>query len=320
MRGGGILARPGAIIARGGLALLVAVVFILLSLVTPRFLTVDNVMGLLLEMSILTIVSCGMTFVILTGGIDLSVSSVFALSGVLVADALRHGAHPLLGLALGLATGGLVGWLNGFLVTWGAIPPFIATLALMTAAKGAALVYCKGYPIGIPIQSKFLWLGTGKVMGLPVPILLAALAFLLSYAILARTHYGRDVYAVGGNLEAARLSGINTGAILRRVYTTSGLFAALGAMVYAARLYTGLPSAGRGMEMNAIAGVVLGGTSLSGGEGGMAGTMLGVLLMSALTNGMVLLGMSIDFQYITQGAVIVFAVFFDRWRKKHHRG
>jgi ribose transport system permease protein len=304
-------------VARGGLPFLVFLVFVLMSLVTRQFLTVDNMLGLALEMCILLIVACGMTFVILTGGIDLSVSSVFAFAGILAADALRHGAPPLLGVAVGLASGALVGWINGFLVTKGAVPPFIATLALMVSAKGAALVYSRGYPVGIPIESGFLLLGSAKVLGVPFPIIVAILAFVISYIVLAKTHFGRDVYAVGGNAEAARLSGIDLNKVLIWVYTLSGVFASVGAMIYAARLYTGLPSAGRGMEMNSIAAVVLGGTSLNGGEGKISGTLLGVLLMATLTNGMVLLGISADFQYIVQGAVIVFAIQFDRWRAKY---
>ncbi|MDI6870650.1 MAG: ABC transporter permease [Bacillota bacterium] len=294
-----------------------AIVFAAMTLITPRFLTVDNMLGLALEMCILLIVACGMTFVILTGGIDLSVSSVFAFSGILVADVLRRGAPPLVGLVVGLLSGALVGWTNGFLITKGAVPPFISTLALMTAARGVALVYSKGYPIGIPIESRFLLLGSAKIFGIPFPIIVALVVFLISYVILSKTHFGRDVYAVGGNLEAARLSGIRIHTVITWAYVLSGLFASVGAMIYAARLYTGLPSAGRGAELNAIAAVVLGGTSLSGGEGTIAGTLLGVLLMATLTNGMVLLGISADFQYIVQGAVIVFAIQFDRWRKKY---
>lgn len=304
-------------IARGGLRFLVVLVFVVLSLASPVFLTADNMLGLAQEMSILLIVSCGMTFVILTGGIDLSVDSVFALTGVLVADVLGKGANPGISILIGFVIGTMAGWLNGFLVTRAVVPPFISTLAVMTALRGVALVYSRGYPIGIPINSKFLVLGSGRLMGIPLPIVLAVLVSIICYIVLTKTHFGRDVYAVGGNAEAARLSGIKTDRVTMFAYMICGALAGLGAMIYAARLYTGLPSAGRGMDMNAIAAVVLGGTSLSGGEGGISGTFLGVLLMATLTNGMVLLGVTADFQYIAQGIVIVFAVLFDRWRRKY---
>jgi ribose transport system permease protein len=257
-----------------------------------------------------------MTFVILTGGIDLSVSSLAAFTGVFTADLIAKGVSTPVTILAGLAVGAIVGIVNGGIVAGAKIAPFVVTLGMTTILRGAAIAYGKGYPISIPMTSSFLQMGNGHLAGMPVPILIDAAALLACVIVLSLTNVGRNVYAIGGNMEAAKLSGVNVAAVTLFAYAVCGVLTALGGMILAARLYTGLPSAGSGLELQAIAGVVLGGTSFTGGEGSVIGTVIGIVLLGVLLNAMVLFGMSADIQLVVQGVIIILAVLYDQWRKR----
>lgn len=292
-----------------GLLLIAAV----LSLLSDRFLTASNLVNVARQVSINAIVAAGMTVVIITGGIDLSVGSTIALAGcaALMAAAAMG---DLLGMGVGLLAGGLVGLLNGGLVAWGRVPPFIATLATMTVIRGAALVLTGGEPI-VKSEGAYLWLGQASVGLIPVPILLMIAVLLASHWFLARTRWGVYVYAVGGNAEAARLVGISLAGVQILAYTVAGLLSALAGLVLAARLSSAQPNTGVGFELDAIAAVVLGGTSLMGGEGTVRGTTVGAFIIGILNNGFNLLNVSPFYQLIAKGVVIVLAVLVDQLLK-----
>jgi ribose/xylose/arabinose/galactoside ABC-type transport system permease subunit len=246
-----------------------------------------------------------MTFVILTAGIDLSVGSILALTTLAVAGLKPYG--PVASLAGGLGVAVACGWLNGFITTKGRIQPFIVTLGMMTALVGVGLAYSDGQPvIGVPVSLG--WIGRGRVGGVPVQAILFILMALVSMLILKKTRYGRHVYAVGGNIEAARLSGVAVDRVRVIAYVLSGLFAGLGGIVMAAQLNIGEANLGKGLELDAIAAVVVGGTSLAGGAGGIGGTIIGVLLIGVLNNLLNLLNIPAYTQLIVKGAIIVIAV------------
>ena len=284
-----------------------------LSLLSDRFLTTSNVINVARQVSINAIVSAGMTLVIITGGIDLSVGSTIALTGcaaLMVADM----AGDLLGMGVGLLTGAAVGFLNGTLIAWGRVPPFITTLATMTVVRGAALVLTNGEPI-VKSEGLYLWLGQASVGPIPVPILLMAAVLLATRWFLARTRWGIYIYAVGGNAEAARLVGISVAGVQILVYVAAGLLSGLAGLVLAARLSSAQPNTGVGFELDAIAAVVLGGTSLMGGEGTIWGTTIGAFIIGILNNGFNLLNVSPFYQLIAKGVVIVLAVLADQLLK-----
>ena len=281
-----------------------------LSLLSDRFLTTSNLINVARQVSINAIVAAGMTVVIITGGIDLSVGSTIALAGC-AALLVAGPAGDLVGMMAGVVVGGLVGLLNGALVAWGRVPPFITTLATMTIVRGAALVLTNGEPI-VKAQGAYLWLGQASIGPLPVPILLMVIVLLGTHWFLARTRWGIYVYAVGGNAEAARLVGISLAGVQILVYVLGGVLAALAGLVLAARLSSAQPNTGVGFELDAIAAVVLGGTSLMGGEGGIWGTTVGAFIIGILNNGFNLLNVSPFYQLIAKGAVIVLAVLVDQ--------
>jgi ribose/xylose/arabinose/galactoside ABC-type transport system permease subunit len=281
-----------------------------LSLLSDRFLTTSNLINVARQVSINAIVAAGMTVVIITGGIDLSVGSTIALAGcaaLLVADP----AGDVAGMLAGTVVGGLVGLLNGALVAWGRVPPFITTLATMTIVRGTALVLTNGEPI-VKAEGAYLWIGQASVGPVPVPILMMLAVLLGTHWFLARTRWGIYVYAVGGNAEAARLVGISLAGIQILVYVLGSVLAALAGLVLAARLSSAQPNTGVGFELDAIAAVVLGGTSLMGGEGGIWGTTVGAFIIGVLNNGFNLLNVSPFYQLIAKGAVIVLAVLVDQ--------
>ncbi|GMU51931.1 MAG: transporter [Candidatus Xenobia bacterium] len=279
-----------------------------LSLMTPAFLTPDNLTNVLLQSAINAVLAAGMTFVILTGGIDLSVGSMLALSGMLLGRLLKSGVPWPSAVLVGILAGALLGLINGLLITRGKLPPFIATLGMMSAARGLALVFSGGRPES-GFEPGFLALGEGAAL-----LAVMAVVYLLAWITLQRTVFGRSVYAVGGNEQAAWLSGINTGAVKTLVYVLSGLLAGLAAAMLTARLNSAQPIAGVMYELDAIAAVVIGGTSLAGGQGSVLGTLLGALIMSVLRNGLNLLEVSADMQQVVIGVVIILAVLFDRAR------
>jgi ribose transport system permease protein len=281
-----------------------------LSLLSDRFLTPSNLINVARQVSINAIVAAGMTVVIITGGIDLSVGSTIALAGC-AALLAAGGAGDLVGLLVGLAAGGLVGLLNGALVAWGRVPPFITTLATMTIVRGAALVLTNGEPI-VKSEGLYLWLGQASIGPIPVPILLMVAVLVGTHWFLARTRWGTYVYAVGGNAEAARLAGISLARMQLLVYTIAGALSGLAGLILAARLSSAQPNTGVGFELDAIAAVVLGGTSLMGGEGTIWGTTVGAFIIGVLNNGFNLMNVSPFYQLIAKGAVIVVAVLMDQ--------
>lgn len=280
---------------------------------SPNFLTVNNLMNVLRQVSINALIAFGMTFVILTGGIDLSVGSILALTGAVTAGLLAGGMDPILAMLIGLVLGAILGAINGIIISKGNVAPFIATLATMTIYRGLTLVYTEGRPIsGLGDSLSFQMIGKGYFLGIPVPVVTMVVAFAVLYFILKKTTFGRRVYAVGGNEEASRLSGIKVGRIKIYVYALTGALAALASLILTSRLNSAQPTAGNMFELDAIAAVVLGGTSLTGGRGWIVGTLIGALIIGVLNNGLNLIGVSSFFQQVVKGAVILLAVLIDR--------
>ncbi|SDL03947.1 ribose ABC transporter permease [Natronincola ferrireducens] len=289
------------------------ILVIILSLLSPRFLTFSNLTNVLRQTSLNAIIAVGMTFVILTGGIDLSVGSILALSSAVTAGLLVEGYSVVIAVLIGLIIGGVIGAFNGIVITRGKIPPFITTLAVMTLVRGATLVYTGGQPI-TGLGTVFRKIGTGYIpfINIPVPVIVMLFIFLIAYYTLSQTRFGRYVYALGGNEEAARLSGINTNRVKTMVYSISGMLAALSGIILTSRLNSAQPTAGEGYELDAIAAVVLGGSSLSGGKGSIGGTLIGALIIGILNNGLNLLDVSPFYQLMAKGAVILLAVLLDK--------
>jgi ribose transport system permease protein len=286
---------------------------IALALMSPDFLTIGNIMDVARQVSINAMIAFGMTLVILLGGIDLSVGSILAVSSVLMAMLLHAGHSSVLAIAVGILSGGLLGWINGIVIAPGKVAPFIATLATMTLLRGAALVLSKGSPITGFSSDFFSLVGSGYFLALiPVPVVSMLVVFALFWFVLKKTVFGRHVYATGGNAEAAALSGVRTNRVQIVVYTVSGAMAAIAGVILTSRLNSAQPTAGAGYELDAIAAVVLGGTSLSGGRGWIFGTLVGALLIGVLNNGLNLLGVSAFYQQVIKGAVILLAVLLDR--------
>ncbi len=294
-----------------GLLVLVLVLWIL----TPHFLTVSNLLNVAQQTSINAIIAVGLTFVIITAGIDLSVGSIVAFSGVVLASALQAAVPLPIALMIGLSVGTLSGLLNGLLITYGRLPPFISTLGMMSVARGSALLYTGGRPIS-GFSPEFRYLATGELLHIPVPVIIMVLIYLIGHIVLTRTKFGRYVYAIGGNEEAAVLSGINVKFHKAAVYALCGLLSGLAAIILTARLNSAQPIAGIMYELDAIAATVIGGTSLMGGEGRIIGTLIGALIMGVLRNGLNLLGVSSFIQQTVIGAVIIFAVLMDMALKK----
>ena len=295
-----------------GLLGLVLVLWIL----TPYFLTVSNLLNVMQQTSINAIIAVGMTFVIITAGIDLSVGSIVAFSGVVLASVLQSAVPLPLALVIGLAVGALAGYVNGILITYGRLPPFISTLGMMSVARGAALLYTGGRPIS-GFEPSFRYLATGKILYIPVPVIIMILVYIVAHVVLTRTKLGRYAYAIGGNEEAALLSGVNVKLYKSMVYALSGALAGLAAIILTARLNSAQPIAGIMYELDAIAATVIGGTSLMGGEGRLVGTLIGALIMGVLRNGLNLLGVSSFVQQTVIGSVIILAVLMDMALKKH---
>lgn len=298
-----------------GLAIALLLICAVLSFLHPGFLTIANLLNVARQISINGILAVGVTLVLLTGGVDLSLGSIVALAGVVAASLAHPGDYPvLIPISAGILTGGLCGGVNGLMVTRGRIAPFIATLGMMTAARGLALVASDGRPVS-NLSPAFTRLG-GDIGSLPIPVIILAVIALATSIMLGRFRLGRHIYAVGGNAEAARASGIKVSVIGMFAYTFCGAMAGLAGIVLAARITTGQPNAGTGFELDAIAAVVIGGTSLSGGIGRIRGTILGVLLVGVINNGLDLMDVSSYYQAIVKGAIIVSAVWLDKNRKK----
>lgn len=296
-----------AVVQRFGLAFSFLLLMLALTLLSDRFLTAANLINILRQATINGIVSVGMTMVILTGGIDLSVGSVLALAVTVGASLMKQGQPVGVAVLAALGLGAFLGVINGLMITKVRIPPFIATLGMLTVARGLTLMYTQGQPItGLP--ATFRWIGTGVVAGIPVPILVTALVFLVGWIFLTRTRYGAYIYLLGDNPTAARLAGVPTERITVLVYAISGFCAALAGLILVARLDSAQPIIGQGYEFNAIAAVVVGGTSFAGGEGGLGGTLLGALLIETLNNGLNLLNVSPLWEQVVKGVVIALAL------------
>ncbi len=285
-----------------------------------KFLRPQNIMNVLRQTSINGLLSIGMTFVILTGGIDLSVGSMLAFGGVVAAsfasDAMGGSIQPpLMAAGIGLVAGLVLGAFNGVLIAKWRVPAFVVTLGMLSIARGLTFIYTDGMPIP-RIDPSFLVFGQGVIFGIPLPVIIFAIVYLIAWIILYKTRYGRYVYAVGGNEKSAKVSGVNTRLIVFSVYAISGLLSALGGIILTARTTAGLPQAGQAYELDAIAAVVIGGTSLSGGQGALSGTIIGALLIGVINNGLDLIGVSSYYQQVIKGAIIIGAVLLDSFRKK----
>jgi ribose/xylose/arabinose/galactoside ABC-type transport system permease subunit len=294
-----------------GLVFLSAVLWAL----TPHFLTVSNLLNIAQQTSINAIVAAGMTFVIISGGIDLSVGSIVALSGVALGTALQAGQPGIVAVVAAVAVGIASGLVNGLLVSFGRLPPFIATLGMMSVARGSALVLTEGRPIS-GFSEGFRWVATGSLGPIPAPVIITLFVYAIAHVAITRTTFGRYVYAIGGNEEATRLSGVAVRFHKTAIYAVSGLMSAVAAVVLTARLNSAQPIAGMMYELDAIAATVIGGTSLMGGEGSLFGTLVGALIMGVLRNGLNLLGVSSFLQQIVIGGVIVGAVLVDTLLKR----
>ena len=302
--------------------LLMAVAMTFLS---DKFATADNIFNVLRQVSVNLCISVGMTMVILTGGIDLSVGSILALSGAVAAGLTRNGLAVggvfvgftfWGGILAALLTGAILGAFNGLMVTRFKVPPFVATLGMMTIARGLTMLYTGGFPI-TGLSNAFRFLGTGWFLGVPMPVWVAAVIILFFAFYMKKTPTGRYIYAIGGNQRASLLSGIRVDRIILLVYTLAGVLSAVAGLLVTARLDSAQPNAGAGYELDAIAAVVIGGTSLSGGRGSIAGTVVGALIIGILNNGLVLLDVSPFWQQVIKGFVILGAMIIDKFSSKN---
>ena len=312
----GLLGSTGGVLQKAGIGVALIVLIVLASVLSPYFLQPANLLNVARQVSIIGIIAVGMTFVILTGGIDLSVGSMLGLVAVVAAQQLQNGVAVPIVVILALLLGTGLGLVNGIGITLGGIPPFIMTLGMLVMARGAALTYAQGQPVSLgDAKEYFDWLGRGTIGGIPVPVFIFAIVAIVSAVVLRFTTFGRYIYAIGSNREAARLAGVKVRAYTAAVYVISGFLAGLTALIWISRLTVGEPTAGTGTELDAIAVVVIGGTSLFGGEGGIGGTVIGAIIVGVLANVLNLLGVSPFTQQIVTGALIVLAVLLGRIRR-----
>jgi ribose transport system permease protein len=299
---------------------------LVISLLSDKFLTISNGWNVMRQISVNICISTGMTLVVLTAGIDLSVGSVLALCGAITAGLLKNGieipaANLYIGFTLlggilaGIVTGALLGFFNGWTITKFKVPPFVATLAMLTIARGLTMLWTKGFPIS-GLGKNFAYIGIGWFLGIPLPVWISGIIVLLTVIITKHTRFGRYIYAIGGNESAARLSGIRINKVKMGVYAIAGALAAIGGIIVTSRLDSAQPNAGVSYELDAIAAVVIGGTSLSGGRGNVLGTVLGAIIIGVLNNGLVLLNVSPFWQQVVKGLVILIAVIIDKVNSK----
>lgn len=304
------------LISKFGLLIAFIIICTILSVASPNFLNIQNILTILRQISINGILAIGVTYVILTGGIDLSLGSMVALTGVIAATFAHEGSYnAAVPICLGMLAGVVFGLINSLVITKGKVAPFIVTLGMMTIARGLALVISRGRPI-TNLSKEFKFIGGGDVLGIPVPVLILVLVAIISVIILSNTKIGRYVYAVGGNENAANASGINVNMIKTFVYTVCGALSGLAGVVLASRITAGQPNTGVGYELDAIAAAVIGGTSLLGGIGSIVGTILGALIIGVINNGLDLLNVSSYYQQIIKGIIIICAVLIDRKNSK----
>lgn len=301
-----------------GMFLILLIVCAIFSLLTPNFLTGSNMINVLRQTSVIGIIAVGQTLVILTAGIDLSVGSIVGFSGAISAGVMLKTGNVWLGILAGLAAGTALGLANGILIAKLKLTPFIVTLASMTTVSGLTLIYTKGNPI-IVKDSAYKFIGQGYIGPIPFPIILLLLVYVIFFLILRKTIHGQYIYAIGGNEKATVLAGVKVHYHKILVYATSGFLASLAAIILTARLSAATPVAGSGYELDAIAAVILGGTSLFGGKGGVIGTLIGVLLLGVLTTGMNLVDISPFYQNVAKGIIVLVAVIIDRLINKEKK-
>ncbi|GAA0966383.1 ribose ABC transporter permease [Acrocarpospora macrocephala] len=300
---------------RLGIVAVLIVLVALMAVIAPNFATVDNLLNIARSISINAILAAGMTFVILTAGIDLSVGSIVAVSGVVaVLSAVADVPAPL-AIVAGVLAGAVAGLLNGLLTSYLALAAFIVTLGTMTCLRGLAYTMTDGQPI-VSNTLNFRDIGNGYMLGVPVPVVVMAVVYLVAWFLLERTRYGRHVYAVGGNAEAARLAGVNVRAVTTSVYVLAGACAGLAGVIFAARVVSAQPTAGTGYELDAIAAVVLGGTSLMGGRGRILGTLVGSIILGVLSTGLILMNVPFFTQLLVKGVVIILAIGIDSLKRR----
>lgn len=297
-----------------------------MSILSDNFATSNNLFNVARQISVNLCISIGMTMVILTGGIDLSVGSILAFTGAIAAGLIKNGIEiegsnlfigfTLLGaIIVALIAGGILGWFNGFMITKFKVPPFVATLAMLTIARGLTMLYTKGFPI-TQLGDNFDFIGTGWFLGVPMPVWISILVIVISIFFMNKTRTGRYIYAIGGNERAALLSGVKVNRVKVIVYIIAGVLSGVAGLLVTTRLDSAQPNAGIGYELDSIAAVVIGGTSLSGGKGSIIGTVIGASIIGVLNNGLVLLDVSPFWQQVIKGLVILLAVIIDRTQKK----
>jgi ribose transport system permease protein len=303
------------IFVKWGIYIALLLLVILMALIAPNFFSIKNGLNIAQAVSINAVVASGMTVVILTAGIDLSVGSIVAASGVATVLLLNGGVPTVIAALVAILVGALIGLINGAIIAYLALPAFIVTLGALTYTRGIAYSM-HGGPVQIAGESGIESIGNGSIGGIPMPVFIMIFVYWFFWFLLERTKFGRHVYAVGGNPQAARLSGIDVKKVLMSVYVISGVTAGLAGLMFASRVRSGQVTAGVGYELDAITAVILGGTSLFGGRGRIFGTLIGALLIGVLSNGLVLLGVPIYTQLMIKGGVIILAVAIDTLRSK----
>ncbi|HEY0793550.1 MAG TPA: ABC transporter permease [Chthoniobacterales bacterium] len=295
---------------------ILAAMFLVLSRLSPYFFTVGNLSDITLQTAVIGIIAAGETLIIISGGIDLSVGSIFACSGVVGGIVLQKTASVPAGLLATVLFGGVLGFFNGLFITRLRVPPFVATLGMLGMARGAALILSRGIPI-FGLSSQYLWIGQGKIFDLiPVPTIILLMVFALTFFVAHYTRFGRFTYAIGSNAEAAALSGINLRLVTTCIYTGGGLLCGVASIIEGARLATIQPAGGTGYELLAIGAVVIGGTSLFGGEGSIIATLMGAILETTIRNGLNILGVNAFWHYVVNGGVIIAAVAVDQFKRR----
>jgi len=319
--------RYATVLARFQSLIALFILCVALTLLTDKFLTVDNAWNVMRQISVNICIATGMTLVVLTAGIDLSVGSLLAISGAVAAGLLKNGLQfpsqnlyvgfTLLGSVIAaLIVGSGLGFFNGWTITKFRVPPFVATLAMLTIARGLTFLWTKGFPIS-NLGPDFDYIGMGWFLGIPLPVWISTVIVAMAVFLTRQTRLGRYIYAIGGNENAARLSGISISKVKIAVYTIAGALAAIGGVMVTSRLDSAQPNAGMSYELDAIAAVVIGGTSLSGGKGSILGTVLGAIIIGVLNNGLVLLDVSPFWQQVVKGFVILMAVIIDKANSKN---
>jgi ribose transport system permease protein len=314
----GVASRIRGLSRNQGISMLIilAGLWIVLALLSPYFFTVSNLFEITLQTAVIAIIAAGETFVILSGGIDLSVGAVFACAAVVGGLVLTSTSNLFLSLVTTVAFGALLGFTNGILTTRARVPPFIATLGMMGVARGLALIFSHGVPI-YGLDQRYQFIGQGKLFNvIPVPTVIVLVVFVLGFVVANYTRFGRFVYSIGSNVEAARLSGINITAVTIGIYTICGLLSGLAAIIEAGRLATVQPAGGNGYELLAIGAVVVGGTSLFGGEGSIVASLIGAIIVTTIRNGLNILGVNAFWQQVVTGALIIGAVSADQFRRR----